>query len=139
MQPYVLQKALSCCLGTVEAFAPSRITEHLAQTSSPIACTEWLKNMETLGKSVDKRVFKLLRMLAKTEEDETRKDSNSNVGTTRFKDIYRSSLRVKTTLSNAAGPGGDDDTSIVERLRVVYEILGTIQNTYDDTGDCAPK
>jgi hypothetical protein len=78
-----LEKALSRCLDTVDAFS-----EEAMDTAGN--STQWWVQMETLALSVDDRVFKLLRSLAKLESE-------------RWKDLYREGLSAKM-----AWKGGED-------------------------------
>lgn len=73
-----LAKALTRCLDTVEAFSADAIAA--AGSSS-----QWLEQMETLAGSVDDRIFKLLRNLAKVEDSQ------------KWKDLYRVGLSAKMT------------------------------------------
>jgi hypothetical protein len=75
-----LAKALERCLDTVDAFSPTAIEGAKNSTS-------WLEKMETLALSVDDRVFKLLRNLAKVNPE-------------RWKDSYREGLSAKMACRN---------------------------------------
>jgi hypothetical protein len=77
-------KALGCCLDTCDSFSLERIRAVSAgsNTLTHIDGEQWYEKMETLAESIEERVFKLLRNLAKADPD-------------RFKDMYRDALSAK--------------------------------------------
>jgi hypothetical protein len=63
-----LAKALLRCLDTLKAFSDDTVAT-AAQMQPPAGRSEWFQKMDTLASSVDERVFKLLRNLAKLAEE----------------------------------------------------------------------
>jgi len=104
-----LEKALSRCLDTVDAFSE----EAMATAGNS---TQWWTQMETLASSIDDRIFKLLRSLAKLES------------TRCWKDLYREGLTAKMSWK-----ANDDTTSPsmsakVETLTKVHAIMVALRN-----------
>jgi len=111
-----LVKALGCCLDSCRAFSVESIeasSEITSTTDKDI--TDWYNKMEIIAKSVDDRVFKLLRSLVKIDPG-------------RYKDLYREGLTAKMVRNV---PDNEEmDVHPKAALLALYEVLGTIKKTY---------
>ena len=120
-----LEKALIRCLDTVECFGSETI---FAASNDLAKRAEWFQKMDTLASSVEDRVFKLLRLLVKLEEE-----SVGGATATRFKELYRTGLTAKIAsgkaiFSTTLGDEGID--AIANRLTGIFQILKAISDQY---------
>mmetsp|Transcript_17056 Transcript_17056/g.35192 ORF Transcript_17056/g.35192 Transcript_17056/m.35192 type:complete len:811 (-) Transcript_17056:43-2475(-) len=96
-------KSLGCCLDSCDTFSQDFLGKKERNK-------DWYETMETIAESVDDRVFKLLRSLAKA-------DSN------RYKDMYREGLTAKMVKSVY-----EDERSAA--LLALHEVLLAVKKVY---------
>ena len=115
-------KALLRCLDTVEAMSGEAIESAI---SNPAGSSEWFTKMDTLGSSIEERVFKHLRTLVKLE----------NEGKSLFKDLYRVGLQAKMAArapSEAYANVDDDIKQKADRLTKLHAVLISIRDAYTE-------
>lgn len=104
-----LDKALSCCLDTCDAFSQETITAAIVKEA-----VEWFEKMETLASSVEDRVFKLLKELVRLERD-------TGSGSAEFKELYRIALTTKAAFKPT------DNAPQGEYLLATYRLLSAVK------------
>jgi hypothetical protein len=140
-------QALKVCLDAESAFSTASIEAALASPSRD----EWFRQMDTLATTLEDSVFKLLKLLVKLDEHESRKNllsSASSPGTgaapspspptPNYKDLYRAGLRAKMTASSSSDSGGirtgsDALDKIASHLLSVHAILSTLRDSFPKT------
>jgi hypothetical protein len=94
-----LVKALLRCLDTLKAFSDDTVAT-AAQMQPPAGRSEWFQKMDILASSVDERVFKLLRNLAKlAEESSWCGGSSAGGGSNKYKELYRVGLHIRAKMT----------------------------------------
>jgi len=110
-----LNKALGCCLDTSEAFSIQSI-EATASIPNADARNRWYESMGTVAKSVEERVFRLLRSLVKLDQD-------------RYKEMYREGLSAKL-VHNARDDEEFEGNPKASLLLALHEVLVVIKTKY---------
>lgn len=107
-----LQKALLCCIDTCDAFSPEAVRDAKLRQSQIKRQHEdnWMGKMETLASSVEKRIFKLLPNLVKTEKEDGEQSSS------KFMNLYRAILTMKINPTNKENLEGDHIFPIYDLL-----------------------
>ena len=116
-----LNKALSRCLDTVEAFAQDSF-EHASTLST---FKEWKSQMCTLASSVEERVFKLLRTLAQMD----------TTNASKYKDLYRVALTAKMESSLPKEDIIEEDEG-QGKLLTLHSMMEKIKTCFDEMNLC---
>ncbi|VEU44268.1 unnamed protein product [Pseudo-nitzschia multistriata] len=110
-------KSLGCCLDCCDTFSMEAIKASTALASSTAKSkADWYEKMETIAKSVDDRVFKLLKSLYK-------------IDSVRYNDLYREGLTAKMVRSVPE----DDELDMNPKsaaLLALHNVLLVIKKSY---------
>jgi tetratricopeptide (TPR) repeat protein len=112
-----LVMAVGCCLDSREAFSPDSVKAALKVPSTE-SQNRWLDQMTEVAQSVEKRLFELLRYLAKANQS-------------RYMDLYREGLSAKFAGKVPEDDELDGNPQIVPIL-TLHAVLTAIKQKYDE-------
>lgn len=110
-----LTKAIKCCLDTADAFSDESIE---MASSNLVTRAEWFEKMETISKTIEEKVFKLLRSLIKLEEDGNVSADESII----YKDLYRVGLQAKLKSASANTLIPISDTQLMKQANELSQL-----------------
>lgn len=113
--PECLSKALSCCFDSIYAFSAEAISAAVERRKVNND-SDWFNKMETLAKTLEDQIFRVLHSLVRLEKSGTK-----------FKEMYRVALTSKVSASSKVL----ESHCIEETCYPIHQVLLDLKSSYD--------